>query len=232
MSRNYLIIGSNSAIGKEIINLLLDEGNQVFSVSRKPSGVSSEKVDHIIFDVGTETSFPDTFLPDELHGLVYCPGTIHLKPFKAIKPTRFEEDFRINVLGAVKSIQWAQKKLTHGSSIVLFSTVAVGTGMPYHASIAASKGAIEGLTRSLAAEFSPRIRVNAIAPSLTDTPLAERLINTPERKQSSEERHPLKSIGQSEDMAAMANFLLSEQARWITGQILHVDGGVSTIFKQ
>jgi NAD(P)-dependent dehydrogenase (short-subunit alcohol dehydrogenase family) len=103
--------------------------------------------------------------------------------------------------------------------------------MPYHASIASAKGAIEGLTRSLAAEFAPKIRVNAIAPSLTDTPLSERLINTPERKQNSEERHPLKSIGQPEDMAAMAYFLLSEQARWITGQILHVDGGISAIGK-
>jgi NAD(P)-dependent dehydrogenase (short-subunit alcohol dehydrogenase family) len=198
-------------------------------VSRNPSATLSEKVDHLSLDVGTETSFPDTFLPDEVHGLVYCPGTIMLKPFRAIKPEQFETDFRINVLGAVKSIQWAQKKLAAGSSIVLFSTVAVGTGMPYHASIASAKGAIEGLTRSLAAEFAPRTRVNAIAPSLTDTPLAERLINSPERKKGSEERHPLKTIGQRSDMAAMAYFLLSRQSGWITGQILHVDGGISSI---
>lgn len=142
MSNNHLVIGSNSTIGKGIISMLLEEENQLFSVSRNPSAALSEKVNHLSLDDGTETSFPDTFLPDEVHGLVYGPGTIMLKPFRTIKPEQFETDFRIHVLAAVKSIQWAQKKL--------------------------------------AAEFAPRTRVNAIAPSLTDTPLAERLINSPE----------------------------------------------------
>ena len=231
MSKSFLVIGSNAAVGKALIRRILEKGDHVYSVSRNPVIDLSGNIHHISLDVVSDDGLPETFLPDNLNGFVYCPGTILLKPFRAIKPAQFEDDFRVNALGAVKSIQWAEKKMAAGSSIVLFSTVAVTTGMPYHASIAMAKGAIEGLTRSLAAEFAPKVRVNAIAPSLTDTPLAERLINTPERKQNSAERHPLKSIGQPDDMAAMAHFLLSEQAGWITGQILHIDGGISAIRK-
>ena len=142
------------------------------------------------------------------------------------------EDYQINLLGAVKLIQSCLKRLKKsptGASIVLFSTVAVKTGMAFHASVASAKGAVEGLTRSLAAEFAPRIRVNAIAPSLTDTPLAQTLLSTDAKRQASAERHPLKRIGSTEEMARLAAHLLSDDAAWMTGQILHLDGGMSSL---
>ena len=134
-------------------------------------------------------------------------------------------------MGAIAVIQKLLPNLKQAetSSIVLFSTVAVQTGMGFHASIAASKGAIEGLARSLASEFAPKIRVNCIAPSLTDTPLAERLLNSPEKREASAARHPLKAIGAPADIASAAAFLLSDQASWMTGQILHIDGGMSSV---
>jgi NAD(P)-dependent dehydrogenase (short-subunit alcohol dehydrogenase family) len=163
--------------------------------------------------------------------LVYFPGSINLKPFRGLKESDFLNDFNINVLGAIKSIQTytPNLQLSDKASIVLFSTVAVQTGMPFHASIAVSKGAIEGLTRSLAAEFAPKIRVNCVAPSLTHTPMAERLLSTPEKIEASANRHPLKKIGEPKDLANMVEFLLSENASWITGQIMHVDGGMGSI---
>jgi NAD(P)-dependent dehydrogenase (short-subunit alcohol dehydrogenase family) len=148
-----------------------------------------------------------------------------------LKLDDFQNDFEVNVLGAVKVINkyFANLKSSENSSIVLFSTVAVQTGMQYHASIAAAKGAIEGLTRSLAAEFSPNIRVNCIAPSITDTPLAEKLLNNEAKLNASEERHPLKRIGSSEEIAKTVEFLLSPSSGFITGQILKVDGGISSV---
>ena len=134
-------------------------------------------------------------------------------------------------MGAVKIIQQllpALKK-AEAPSVVFFSTVAVQTGMPFHASIAAAKGAVEGLARSLAAELAPKIRVNCIAPSLVQTSLAEKLVNTPEKIEAGGKRHALQRIGQPNDIAAMAEFLLSDKAGWITGQVLHIDGGMSTL---
>jgi NAD(P)-dependent dehydrogenase (short-subunit alcohol dehydrogenase family) len=173
-------------------------------------------------------------LPDieePLHGLVYCPGSINLKPFSSIKLDDFKLDFELNLLGAVRCLQSYHSNLlaANFASVVMFSTVAVQTGFPYHALVAASKGAIEGLTRTLAAEWAPKIRVNAIAPSLTNTPLAERMLREDVKKQAAAMRHPLKRVGEAEDLAHMAVFLLSEKASWITGQIMHVDGGVSSI---
>lgn len=163
--------------------------------------------------------------------MVYCPGSINLLPFKRIKQEAFLSDFNLQVLGAIKVLQKALPALRKSAnpSIVLFSTVAVQSGFNFHAQVAVSKGAIEGLTKSLAAEFAPKIRVNAIAPSLTDTPLANKLLNTPQKKEANANRHPLKRIGTVADIAQAANFLLSENASWITGQIIHVDGGMSTI---
>ena len=171
------------------------------------------------------------FLPEELSGLVYCPGSISLRPFERIKPADFEADFKLQVVGAVKLIQMVLPRLKKAAnaSIVLFSTVAVQTGLPFHTQIAASKGAIEGLTKALAAELAPKIRVNCIAPSLTDTPLAASLLNTEQKVEANAQRHPLKRIGTAADIANMAGFLLSEKTSWITGQILHVDGGMSAI---
>ena len=141
------------------------------------------------------------------------------------------EEFQLNALGAATTIQQALPSLkeSDSASVVMFSTVAVQTGLPFHASIAMAKGAVEGLTRSLAAELSPAIRVNAIAPSLTDTPLAENLVNTEQKRQASAERHPLKRIGDPDDLASLANWLLSDASKFITGQILHADGGMSSV---
>ena len=170
-------------------------------------------------------------LPHSLDGLVYCPGSIRLEPFQNLKLDAFREDFELNLIGAVRAMQAALPALKAGTrpAVVFFSTVAVSTGMPMHASIASAKGAIEGLTRSLAAELAPSIRVNAIAPSLTATPLAARLLRSDRQQEAAARRHPLDRIGQPEDIAAAARFLLSEQADWITGEILAVNGGMGSL---
>jgi NAD(P)-dependent dehydrogenase (short-subunit alcohol dehydrogenase family) len=172
-----------------------------------------------------------SFTPDILDGLVYCPGAVNLKPFARIKPEDFISDYQLQLIGAVKVIQACLPKLKNASnpSIVLFSTVAVQTGFNFHSLVASSKGAVEGLTKALAAEFAPKIRVNCIAPSITDTPLAGALLNSVEKKEANAQRHPLKKIGKPEDLANLAEFLLSEKSGWITGQIIHSDGGMSSL---
>lgn len=162
---------------------------------------------------------------------MYCPGTINLKSFSRIGPEEFIADYRLQLVGAVKVIQACLPKLKNAasSSVVLFSTVAVQTGFPFHSLVASSKGAVEGFTKALAAEFAPKIRVNCIAPSITDTPLAKNLLSSEEKKEASAQRHPLKRIGKPEDLAVLAEFLLSEKSSWITGQVLHIDGGISSL---
>jgi NAD(P)-dependent dehydrogenase (short-subunit alcohol dehydrogenase family) len=159
------------------------------------------------------------------------PGNIRLKPFHRMKEEEFKEDFEINVLGAIKALQFFMPalKAVQQSSVVLFSTVAATRGMSFHTSTAASKAALEGLALSLAAEWAPAVRVNVIAPSLTDTPLAANLLSTDDKRQASSARHPLKRVGSAEDIAAMARFLLLPDSAWMTGQVLHVDGGLSVI---
>ena len=228
---NYLIIGGSSGIGQELANQLAAAGKQVYATYNKKEPVQQNStIRYYPLNVLDATSSVD-FLPEELSGLVYCPGSISLRPFERIKPADFEADFKLQVVGAVKLIQMVLPRLKKAanSSIVLFSTVAVQTGLPFHTQIAASKGAIEGLTKALAAELAPKIRVNCIAPSLTDTPLAASLLNTEQKVEANAQRHPLKRIGTAADIANMAGFLLSEKTSWITGQILHVDGGMSAI---
>jgi NAD(P)-dependent dehydrogenase (short-subunit alcohol dehydrogenase family) len=225
--KTTLLIGASSAVAKEVAKALFEKNERVISISRnEPDALFTEFYEYTL---NGETSFPK--LEGTIDGLVYFPGSINLKPFRGLKENDFLNDFNINVLGAIKSIQTytPNLQLSDKASIVLFSTVAVQTGMPFHASIAVSKGAIEGLTRSLAAEFAPKIRVNCIAPSLTHTPMAERLLSTPEKIEASANRHPLKKIGEPKDLANMVEFLLSENASWITGQIMHVDGGMGSI---
>ncbi len=225
--KTTLIIGASSGIGKALANKLIKERENVISISRNlPDASFSHYYQH---DILSNEDLPK--IEGTIDGLVYCPGSINLKPFRTLKQQDFENDFKLNVLGAIKSIQtYTQNlQLSKNASIVLFSTVAVQTGMPFHSSVSVSKGAIEGLTKALAAEFSPKIRVNCVAPSLTSTPMAEKLINTPEKLEASNSRHPLKRIGSPEDMANTIEFLLSKNSSWITGQIFHVDGGMSTL---
>ncbi len=220
---NYLIIGGNSGIGAALVQQLTQAGDHVTTASRSNSDIT--------FDATANIPFHASSLPEKLHGVVYCPGSINLKPFARLTTQDFLDDFHINVLGAINVIRSVLPNLKQAeyASIVLFSTVAVTQGMPFHSSVATSKGGIEGLTKSLAAEFAPHIRVNCIAPSITQTPLAARLLSSEEKIKSAAERHPLKKIGEPQDMASLAAFLLTEESKWITGQILHADGGMSTL---
>lgn len=231
MAKHFLIVGGTSGIGLALTNMLVNEGHQVTVLSRTHQNLEGLQVNHVAADVSSDDLSSIEF-PDTLDGFVYCPGSINLKPFRSLKPEQFKADFEINVLGAVASLQKCLRPLKSAegtASVVFFSTVAVGQGMPFHASVAAAKGALEGLTKSLAAELSPHIRVNCIAPSLTNTPMAAKLLSTPEKEEASAKRHPLKKVGQPDDIAAMAKFLLSEQSSWISGQIIGVDGGMSTL---
>jgi NAD(P)-dependent dehydrogenase (short-subunit alcohol dehydrogenase family) len=230
--KNIFIVGGSSGIGLELVKVLSDNHHEIYVGSRTADTLAQiPGVHHIPMDVTAET-FDLGTLPDNLQGLVYCPGTIVLKPFQRLSIDDFKEDFNINLLGAVKVIQGCIKQLKKsrtGASIVLFSTVAVKTGMAFHASVASAKAAVEGLTRSLAAEFAPRIRVNAIAPSLTDTPLAQNLLSSEEKRKASADRHPLKRIGTPQEIAGAAAHLLSDAGGWITGQVLPIDGGMSSL---
>lgn len=225
--KNYLIAGGTSGIGKAIAEALLEQGHRVWTMSR--NGYTVNGAEHITWDA-TNDAHPSGW-PEVLHGLVYAPGSINLRSFRALKPEDFLNDFRVNLLGAVRLLQAAQPALraANQSSVVLFSTVAVAQGMPFHASIAASKGAVEGLGRSLAAEWAPNINVNIIAPGLVNTPLAAKLLDSDVKKENSAKRHPLGRVGSPEEIASLAVFLLSEQASWISGQVIGVDGGLSTL---
>ena len=226
---NYVIVGGSSGIGLALVKLISSAGGNVLVLSRTGEAlVGLPNVEHHTLDILTD-EIPTEIIPAEIHGLAYCPGSIILKPFRSLKPEQFQSDFNINVLGAVKTLKACYKRLkkSGSGSVVLFSTVAVQHGMPFHASIAAAKGAIEGLTRSLSAEWAPNIRVNCIAPSLTDTPLAGRLLSSPEKKEASGQRHPLKRVGEAAEIAEMGAFLLSNKTGWMTGQVIGLDGGMS-----
>ncbi len=230
--RNIVVIGAGKGIGLATAKLLSLE-NEVYGLTKSYSTeLDALSVEQIEFHSLENDASEIAALPEDIHGLVYCPGSINLKPFHRLKEEDFIADFNQNVLGAVRVIQQLLPKLkkSESASIVLFSTVASKLGMPFHASIAVSKSAVEGLTKSLAAELSAfNIRVNCIAPSITDTPLAERILGSDEKRESSANRHPLKAVGSPSEMAALVGFLISEQASWITGQIIGVDGGLGSV---
>lgn len=227
--KNYFVVGGSSGIGKTLVHTLAQE-HQVYTTFNTHALEDANNIHASHLDVASD-DLDLSFLPEVIDGLVYCPGRINLKPFHRLKPESFLEDYNVQVLGAVKIIQAVLPRLKKSlhASIVMYSTVAVQQGFTFHAQVSASKGAIEGLTRALSAEFAPTIRVNAIAPSLTDTPLASKLLNTPDKKAAQGDRNPLKRVGEAQDIASATEFLLSSQSSWITGQVIHVDGGYSTI---
>lgn len=228
---NYVIVGGSAGIGRALSYRLSREGHEVHVISRGRSELGGDfSGQHYEVDItSSEAAFPQ--LDKAIDGFVYAVGSIHLQPFQRLKEADFQSDFNLNVLGAIRSLKHflPQLKQSPHASVVLISTVAVQLGLPFHSSISASKGAIEGLTRSLAAEWAPRIRVNAIAPSLTETRLSQPLIDNDAKRAASEKRHPMQRIGQPDDIASSIEFLLSPASSWITGQILSVDGGLSSL---
>ena len=228
-NKNILIIGGSSGIGLALAELLASNNN-IYVASRSNENVKHLNVQHITFDA-TQEELDTSELPDHLHGFVYCPGSINLRPFKGLKLDAFQSDFEINVLGAVRSLKSVLGHLSASgdAAVVFYSTVAVQTGMPFHSSVASSKGAIEGLTRSLAAEFAPKIRVNAIAPSLVNTPLASKFLNNETKMEKANERHPLGRVGSAIEIAEATAFLLGKESSWMTGRILQLDGGIGNL---
>lgn len=227
--KNILLIGGSHGIGLEIAKNLSATHNVIIA-SRTDEQLADLNVQHIPFDALVDT-LDVNLLPEVIDGFVYCPGSINLKPFKNLKMEHFHEDMDINYFKMVKVFQTVLPKLLQSSqaSVVLFSSVAATTGMPFHSSIAGAKAAVEGFAKAIAAEFAPKMRVNVIAPSITNTPLADKFLNSDVKTERAAERHPLKKVGQAHDIAQMAQFLLGENASWITGQVFHVDGGMSTL---
>ena len=230
--KNILLVGASSGIGLASATLLHGLGARLFTASRHLSPeLAALGPTHFAYDATQPDPAALEQLPDTLHGVVYCPGSIKLRPFERIPAADFRADFELNVMGAVTLLQAVKKRLKKaegGASVVLFSTVAAG--MSFHASIATVKAAVEGLTRALAAEYAPAgIRVNCVAPSLTDTPLAAALLNSPEKAEAGARRHPLQRIGQPQDLAYMVSFLLSDHSSFITGQTMRVDGGLGQL---
>ena len=221
--RNILVIGGSKGIGKAIITNLVEE-NHVYNVSRTSPDFSHNNLTHFSLDILTD-ELPEI---DKIDTLIYCPGSINLKPISRLKLEEFRDDFEINVVGAVKTIQKYLPKLKEGNSpnILLFSTVASKLGMPFHASVAAAKSAVEGLTKSLGAELAPTIRVNAIAPTVKDTDLASKLLRNDRMIENITERHPLKKYLQPKEVADLATFLTSDKAKSISGQIFELDCGI------
>lgn len=225
MSKNIVLIGGSTGIGLKLAQILKDD-HAVTMISRNNPEI--EGITHHRADI-IKDELPD--INEMIDGFVYLPGSINLKPFKMLREENFKDDFEINFLGAVKAIKKYEENLKESetASVVMFSTVAVQQGLSFHASISAAKGAVEAFIRSMAAEYAPNIRFNAIAPSIVDTPLAKNLLRNEKQRNRSEERHPLKRIGEPEDIAQAAKYLLSDEASWMTGQILHLDGGLSSI---
>lgn len=223
-----LILGGNSGIGLATAKRLQADGTPLLAAVRTPGPLAELGIETQPFDARSESPLQ---LPEKLGGLVYFPGSITLKPFHRLTDEDFLDDLQTNLLGAVRAIRAALPalKAADSASIVLFSTVAVAQGIPFHASIAAAKAAVEGLGRSLAAELAPKIRVNLIAPSLTDTPLAANLLSNEAKREASAKRHPLQAVGTAQDVAEIVAFLLSDASKFMTGQLLRPDGGLSSL---
>lgn len=229
MKKKILIIGGSHGIGLETTRLLAQD-HDVYVGARTRENLDQINCQYFSFDA-LKDDITSAELPDSLDGFVYCPGSINLKPFKMLKPEDFEKELQLNFLSLVKVLHGILPKLKSAerASLIFFSTVAVKVGMPFHTSIAAAKGAVEAFARSLAAEFAPSLRVNVVAPSLTDTRLAERLVSNESKRKMLEERHPLKRIGEAKDIANLVEYLISDKSSWMTGQTLGMDGGLSSL---
>lgn len=224
--KTIIIIGGSRGIGKAITQCLLTNHN-VVNISRSVPEFTHDNLTHYSCDVLND-ELPVVPVAD---GLIYCPGSINLKPFKRLNTEDFKQDFEINVIGAVKAIQFYISSLSQSdsSSVVLFSTVATTLGMPFHASVATAKSAVEGLTKSVAADLAPKIRVNAIAPTITNTDLAAKLLRNDRMIENTIQRHPLKKFLNPEEVATMAEYLISEQSKSISGQVFKMDCGIVSL---
>jgi NAD(P)-dependent dehydrogenase (short-subunit alcohol dehydrogenase family) len=218
-----LLIGSSSDIAQYMVKNASNE-HEFIELTSNPSGSHQHEI-----NVQDESTFPS--IEGEIDGLVYFPGSINLRPFSGLKLSDFQTDYEINVLGLIKILKHFHKQFAQNSSLIFISTVAAQVGMPYHSSISLCKSAIEGLCRSLAAEWSPKVRVNCVAPSVVQTKLSTRLFRTESQVEQMNSRHPLQKVGQPKNIADAIEFLLSDKSSWMTGQVLHVDGGLSTIKK-
>ncbi len=230
--KNILIIGGSSGIGLQLAKSLTAAGANVYVASRTKSDELPTAINYFSLDVKEDLSALSTFIPSQLHGLVYAVGNINLKPISRITKDDLLNDFQLNVVGAVLTTQQVLPalKAANGASVVFISSVAAQTGMGFHASVATAKAGLEGAAVALAAELAPiKIRVNVVAPSLTDTPMAERLLNTPEKREAAGKRHPLGRVGSVEDIAAAISYFLSDDSSWVSGQILGVDGGMGKL---
>lgn len=228
MKKNIVLIGGSYGIGAAILELL-GNSHEIHVASRTAEGLPQFVIHHSFNAL--EDDISTLGLPDRIDALVYCPGSINLRPFKMLRPESFVEDMEINFFALERVVHGLLPNLKNSeqASLVFFSTVAVKVGMPFHTSVAAAKGAIEGFAKALAAEYAPSFRVNVIAPSLTNTPLAEKLLSSEEKIEKMGGRHPLKRVGTPEDIAQIAEFLISDKSSWMTGQIIGVDGGTSTL---
>ena len=229
--KNILLIGGSYGIGASLTKIIANDNNVIVASRTKPQD-EINNVKYLSFDALND-EIDQNELPEIIDGFVYFPGSINLRPFKGLSIDSFKQDLEINVLSLIKVLKsiLPRLSLSNNSSLVFLSTVAVSQGMPFHSSVATAKGAIEGLTKSLAAEYAPKMRVNVIAPSIVDTPLANRFLNNEIKIQKSAEKHPLNRVGNKEDIAEIIKFLLSDKSSWMTGQILSVDGGLSTLIK-
>ncbi len=224
--KTIIIVGGSKGIGKATVGALLHT-HKVINISRTHPDVTHENLTHFDCDVLTD----DLPAVDVADGLIYCPGSINLKPFKRLSLEDFRADFEINVIGAIKAIQSYSPALlqSESGSIVLFSTVATAMGMPFHASVSTAKSAVEGLMKSVAADLAPKVRVNAIAPTITQTDLAAKLLRNERMVENTIQRHPLKKFLDPTEVAAMAQYLISDAAKSISGQVFKLDCGIVSL---
>jgi 3-oxoacyl-[acyl-carrier protein] reductase len=232
LAKSILVVGGNSGIGLRVVERLSAAGHSL-TVAVRNRGALEAMGGLSLQHFDAEDRGASLELPDTLDAVIYLPGTISLKPFHRLTEDEFQRDMEVNFMGAVRVLQQALPALKRAASgsgaVVLFGSVAATTGMPFHASIGSAKAAVEGLARSLAAELAPAVRVNAVAPSLTDTPLASSLLSSEERAAAAAKRHPLNRVGDAGEVAELVEFLVSDASRFITGQVIGIDGGMSTV---